>query len=361
MDQTTQDRLDSILEDEIRRGFRIKELPEDLQAQLKVEGVEPFKRVRFTRLNPRRRSKISSAVQARYHADLEDSSILSNEQIAKLVAERGEWTSDQADRMVLLLEETQRIQSELYIQGLGEEDWRGQMIEASTLLRKTVEEADYVNKDEQKKVLEVMDRWAEYMPVRRSAYTVLYAAEQGKSEYSPDWDLDYLLERMPTQEATDALQLLDELRDKAIKFLDLQAKRAELAILQNKHAKIFADSVESRRDQAEEMARVYFCTQVVDENDKPIKSIAETLDAFWDFPEDMIQWLIIEHYFFANGLPDAARDYLETFGFLKAETAKSDETKTSAGESEPSVESPAPLNSKGATPPAEETAVRSSV
>jgi hypothetical protein len=360
MDAQTQERLDSILEDEIRRGFRIKELPADLKAQLKVEGIAAFERVRFSRLNPRRKSRISSAVQDRYHQDLKNQSILSNEQIAKLVAERGEWTTDQADRLINLMDDTQRLQSELYIEGLGDSDWQSEMISAATLLRKLIEEAEYVDKAEQKKVLEVLDRWSEYMPLRRGPYTILYAAEQGKPEYSPDWDLDYLLERMPVQEAVDALHLLDDLRDKAIRFIELQDKRRELAILQNKHAKIFADSVESRRDQAEEMARVYFCTQIVDAADKPVGMIAATLDSFWDFPEDLIQWLIIEHYFFANGLPDAARDYLETFGFLKAETEKS-ETTTNAGELEPSVELPAPPSSKGASTPEEEMAARSSV
>lgn len=360
MDAQTQERLDSILEDEIRRGFRIKELPTKLQAQLKVEGITAFQKVRFSRLNPRRKSKISAAVQDRYHQDLKNTSILSNEQIAKFVAERGEWTTDTADQLISLAKETERLQSELYVEGIGDADWQEEMITASTLLRSLIEEAEYTDKAEQKKVLEVLDRWSEYMPLRRGAYTLLYAAEQGKTEYSVDWDLDYMLERMPAQEAVDALHLLDDLRDKAIRFIALQDKRRELAILQNKHAKIFADSVESRRDQAEEMARVYFCTQIVDSDDKPTGMIASSLDSFWDFPEDLIQWLIIEHYFFANGLPDAARDYLETFGFLKAERETSEET-TSAGESDPSVELPAPLSSKGDTTPLEEMAAKSSV
>lgn len=360
MDQDTQARLDALLEEEIRRGYRIKAVPQHLRDQLKGEGLTDMAFVRFTRLNPRRRSKISEAVQRRYHADLKNENILSNDQIAKLTEARGEWTKVQSERMIELMAETQRLQGELYIDGLADQNWHADMQEAEKLLRESIGAAEYVDPAEQNKVLDVLARWVDYTPHVRDAYTVLYGAEQELEQYSPDRDLQWLLDRMPTVDASDALQLIDELRDRVLRYMDLQQKRTELVQLQNRHARIFADSVESRRDQAEEMARVYFCSEVVTEDEKPVGPLAATFDALWDCPEEFIQWLIIEHYFFANGLPDAARDYLETFGFLKADRESPEATSTANGVSTPSVESPAPQSSKDALPPAVVTDASSS-
>lgn len=358
-DIMTTQRLDAMLEDEIRKGFRIKELPEELQMMIKSEGLAPFKRVRFTRPNPRRKAKIAEAVQKRYHGDLKNTDILSNEQIAKFVEERGEWTALMAEKMFSLMDETQRLQGELYIEGIGEADWQSEMLTAASSLREELQKADYVDVTEQQQVLAILERWSAYMPSHRGAYTQMYAKEQELAEYSVDRDLAFLLDRMPSEGAVQALHTLDDLRDKAVRYMELQTKRRELVLLQNKHAKIFADSVESRRDQSEEMARVYFCSEQVDEDDKPIGPLAKTLDLAWDLPEDVIRWLIIEHYFFANGLPEAARDYLETFGFLKADRDKSEET-TAAGDSTPFVESPGPQSSKAVSTPPEGMAAKSS-
>lgn len=360
MDKDTQSRLDSLFEDELRRGFRVKELPVELQVQLKVDGLPVIERVRFTRLNPRRKSKIADAVQRRYHKDLDDPGILSNAKIIKLVEERGEWTTETSARMLELTDSVNRLQGELYLEGIGEEDWGADRIKMTALLREEISKAEYTDKDEQVKVEHVLDRWSDYMPSRRGAYTALYAAEQDAPEYSPDKDMAWLLDRLPSQEASEALSVLDDLRDKAIRFLDLQEKRTELAILQTKHAKIFADSVESRRDQSEEMARVYFCTEIVDAEDNPQGPLCKVLDDLWDFPEEVIRWLIIEHYFFANGMPDAAREYLETFGFLRADRELTEPTAVESGELAPSVESLDPQSSKGDTPQPAEMVVKSS-
>lgn len=360
MDQSTQERLDALLEEEIRRGYRVKAVPQELRAQIKGEGLPDMAFVRFSRLNPRRRAKISEAVQRRYHADLKNADILSNDQIAKLTEERGEWTTVQSARMLELVDETQRLQSELYVEGLSDQNWHAELQETARLLRAEIEKTEYVDPAEQATVLTVLARWVDYTPARRDLYTEQFAKEQELDVYSPDRDLQWLLDRVPSTDAADALQLIDDLRDRVLRYIDMQMKRTELAQLQNRHARIFADSVESRRDQAEEMARVYFCSERVDETEKALGPIAETFDALWDFPEDLIQWLIIEHYFFANGLPDAARDYLETFGFLKADREKTEETTTADGASTPSVESPDPQSSKADLPLAAATGASSS-
>jgi hypothetical protein len=349
MDKDTQERLDSLLEEEIRKGFRIKEVPLQLQAEMKANSVAVVDRVRFTRPNPRRKSKIASEVQRKYHADLKNQDILSNQQITESVEARGEWTVKMAERMFQLSDETQELQSQLFLDGIASGNWGTDLLETSIKLRDTLELTEYADPAEKEKVLSVLERWCAYMPSLRNEYSVLYAAEQGKSEYSVDNDLAYLMERMPSEDALSALEKMDDLRDKAVRFIELKQKRVELAGLQDKHAKIFSDSVESRRDQAEEMARIYFCTELLDEKDTPTGPLCKTFDALWDFPEEFIRWLIIEQYFFANGLADEAREYLEVFGFLKADRTESEETQPANGDSAPSVESPVPQSSKGDT------------
>lgn len=360
MDKQTQDRLDAMLEDELRRGYRVKAVPDDIRALLKGDGLPDMAFVRFTRQNPRRKSKIAEAVQRRFHADLKNPDILSNDQIAKFCQERGEWTSEMSERMFDLIAETQKLQGELYVEGLGEANWGEEMQSAVEIIRAEIEKTEYVDAAEKEQVLVVLGRWADYTPMRQAIYTAMYAADQGVEAYVVDRDLAWLLDRVPSEESVTALELLNDLRDKVLRYIDLQQKRTELNVLQEKHARIFADSVESRRDQAEEMARVYFCTERATEDEKGAGPLATTLDALWDFPEDAIRWLIIELHFFANGLTDAARDYLETFGFLKAEQAPSDAPTPVDGASTPSDASPAPLNSKAVTPAPEATVASSS-
>lgn len=360
MDKPTQDRLDALLEEELRRGYRIKAVPQHLRALMQGDGVPDMAFVRFSRLNPRRRSKIAEAVQKKYHTDLKNPDILSNDQIAKFVAERGEWTEVQSERLFVLIEEVKKLQGDLYVEGLGEQNWQADMQTAVKVIRTAVTVADYVDEAEREQVVVTLGRWAEYTPMLNGVYTTLYAAEQGTDKYSPDKDLAWLLERMPSEEALAAVELLNDLRDKVLRYIELQKKRVELNVLQEKHARIFADSVESRRDQAEEMARIYFCSERCTEEGVPTGPLAPAFDGVWDFPERLVEWLIIEYHFFVNGLHDSARDYLETFGFLQAEREPNEASPTAAGVSDPSDASPAPQSSKAGTPAPEATAAKSS-
>lgn len=351
MDQSTQERLDAILEEEIARGFRIKDVPARIQAMLKADGLAVIPRVKFSRMNPRRRAKMGEAIQRRYHSDLKNPDILSNDQIAKLVADRGEWTTEHSTRMFDLQEDVKKLQGELYLDGVGEANWEAELMETVALLRGEITKAEFADEGEQEKTLRILDRWVEYLPENRSSYTILYAAEQELVDYSPDRDLAFLMERCPNEESLDALHLIDDLRLKVIDYQRLVRKRIDLAVLQAKHARIFADSVESRRDAAEEMARLFFVSEVVDAKDMPVGPLCESFEGMWDFPETFIKWLVIEQYFFANGMPDEARDYLETFNFLEADRMPRETTPTTAGDSTPSVVSPDPQSSRGGLPP----------
>lgn len=357
MEEQMRKRLDSVLEDELQRGYRVKELPESLQQQLEFECGVAVTRVRFTRLNPAKRRKIAQVVQRQYHKDLQNPEILSHEQIVKFVQERGEWNAGMDEEMKSLTQSTARDMGDLFVNGVAHDSWTVDLLDAASKFREKVGEL-IPDETEREAVLNRFNRWLEYSPDRRDLYTERFAASQGRDTYSPDVDLHKLMSAVTDLEAVEALNVIDELRDKLIRYVKLQKDRLRLAELQLKHAKIFADSVEQRRDNSEEMARLYFTTERVDESDKPIGPIVPEFEQLWDFPEPVIQWFLVEAYFFLNGIPDEAREYLQTFGFLAADADK--ETISANGESEQSAESPAPPTSKLDSNPAVVTASVSS-
>lgn len=358
MDDQTQKRLDNVLEDELQKGYRIKTLPPALQKRLADESGVAVQRVRFTRLNPAKRRKIAQVVQRQYHKDLQNPDILSHEQIGKLVAERGEWNKAMDTEMSELQQRTNQEMGALFVTGVAQDNWTDDLLEASAAFRKLIIDAKFTE-DKTSSVLSRFDRWLEYTPEQQEQYTALFAEEQNRPMYSPDYDLQQLMTAVPDLSGVDYLQTLDDLRDKLQRYIRLQRDRLRLAELQIKHAKIFSESVEQRRDNTEEMARLYFTAERVDEEGKPAGSLVDEFEQLWDFPEEAVQWFLVEAYFFLNGIPDEAREYLETFGFLQAESG--DKTIRSAtGESEPSGESPAPQTSKLASNPAEATVSESS-
>lgn len=354
MEEQTRKRLDSVLEDELQKGYRIKDVPEPIQRQLEAECGAVVSRVRFTRLNPSRRRKIAQAVQRQYHKDLQNPDILSHEQILKLVAERGEWSSAMDDEMRDLQQKTNREMGELFVDGIAKDNWTSDLLEAATAYRLKVE--DLLDKPEERStLLSRFDRWLEYSAERRDLYTQRYAAEQGREQYSPDYDLQRLMQAVPDIEAAEHLHTIDELRDKLQRYVKLQQDRLRLAELQLRYAKIFSESVEQRRDNMEEMARLYFVTEQVDDQGKPSGPLCKELDQLWDFPEPVIQWFLVEAYFFLNGIPDEAREYLQTYGFIQADAGE-ETIPVPNGESEPSAESPAPPTSRLESSPAVATA-----
>jgi tetratricopeptide (TPR) repeat protein len=357
MDEQTRKRLDSVLEDELQRGYRIKELPENLQKYLEHECGVAVSRVRFTRLNPARRRKIAQVVQRQYHKDLQNPDILSHEQIVKLVEDRGEWSTALDEEMQRLQQTTSREMGDLFVDGMAQDSWSSDLMDAASTFRSKCTKA-VSDEEKRKEILDRFDRWLEFSPDRKDWYTEKHAASQNRETYSADYDLQRLLEAVPDLEAVEALNTIDDLRERLYRYVKLQRDRLRLAELQLKHARIFSESVEQRRDNTEEMARLYFTTERLDEQDKPIGFLVSEFETLWDFPEPVIQWFLVEAYFFLNGIPDEAREYLQTFGFIAADAGK--ETISQSGESAPSGESPAPPTSKPEANHVEETAFASS-
>lgn len=360
MDKETQRRLDSVLEDELRVGFRVKDVPEQIVKLLHANGGPAIKRVRFSRLNPSRRRKISESVQKQYHKDLRDPDILSHEQILKLVEERGEWTKAMDDEVAALRDKTSREMGELYANGMVNEEWGIELLEMTAGFRSQILPL-FSDPEEYHKVGKIFDRWVEFNKDQQADYNERFAKLQDREQYSPDVDQQRILTAVAADpQAVEMVYAIDDLRDRLYRFVQLQRDRLRLANLQLKHVKIFSESVEQRRDNTEEMARLYFTTEVVDDSGSPLGPLASKFEELWEFPEDAVQWFLLEAYFFQNGIPDSAREYLETFGFLKADQAE--ETNPSPdGESAPSDGLPDPQTFSSATAVPEETVAASSV
>ena len=322
MDEHIQQRLDQLVEDEVRAGLREVSLPDEYYAILKADRawdpqIPLFRRIRFRKLTPKIRRQINEAVIKRYHADLKNPDLLSMEQIRKLNIERGEWSAELENKLRDLQEETGRLSRDLYLDGMDQEQQHlvrlGELTEEFQKHLTGIEDVELRNR-----ALRIFQRWLEYTPEVQDAYTTAYAAEQELEAYSFDRDLARLYDVSLPTEAFETLQQIQDERDHLERYVTLLKKRKDLLDLQVKQAKMFTESVEQRRDTCEEMARLFFCTQVMHDGKDQFAPIMTTLDDLWLLPDEIIQWLLIEIYFFLNGIPDEARPYLQSMGFLLA-------------------------------------------
>jgi hypothetical protein len=371
MEQDTRERLDSINLGELGRGLRFKALPDDLRAELRAFNLPDIPAVVFRGQTPLTRESGARVVQQRYHEDLANKKILSNAQILAFVAERGEWTTETDARLKELQKRTNAQMTELYLEGFSSNGrvWLDQILAASARFVQLADEAvalpegdaGRITPEHREALVRTFQRWLDYSPERQAEYAEKYAADQGRERYSPDADMLYLLNHYVTVESVDLVNMIEDLKDKLQRFLAFTKEREELAKLQVKYAKIFADSVESRRDNTEELARVYFTTQAVDQPNALAKTrpLAASYEAMLALPDDLIQWLLVENYFFHNAIPDEARPYLETFGFIRAE-AQSGESPASAASPEEPTSRTASASAAATPAPSSEAAPASS-
>lgn len=339
LDKEINERLDAIVEDDVRKGWKVVTLPEAYQEALKAEEIEPPVALRFLRMNPARKRKVAELVQRQYFKDMQDDNLLSEMQVRALAAKRGEWTEDHEKQLAEASEKSQALMSRLYSAGFasGSEKW----LETITNHAQTVREA-LEGKEE---LLAVFDRWLEYKVSNRPAYTELYAAAQGLSQYSPD--RDYMSLTSEGAAVAALVDELDELKGRVEDYFSLIEIRTKQAELQVRRDRIFDQTAESRRDTAEELARLYVTSTVCGPNGEDLGPITPTFDQLWNYPFDVLQYLTSEAYLFHNGIPDEAREYLEVFGFLAS--------KQPSGASTPSDESPVEVTSSSASLPAATT------
>lgn len=321
MEKALQERLDQIVEDEVQRGYRVREVPDYIYVQLKAAStvstaVKPFSRFRFLKLTPRRRRQIQEEVMRRYNNDLKNEGLLSTEELRKLTIARGEWSLAEEKELETLTQSTNDQAVRLNAMGMEDrEDWTKDLVDAAV---KYTEHLDASEKhpDEKTYLKEIYSRWSNYLPSNQELYDKEYAAKQELESYSPDKDLSKLLDTSPDLECSELLVATDDLLAKVAQYLELVEARGKLQTLVEKRAKIFSNSIENRRDQVEEMARVYFCAERLAEDSKPLGELFASFDDMWDLPDSVIQWLIEEAVMFHQNIPDEMRGRLEELGFL---------------------------------------------
>ena len=353
-EQQEEARLDPIVEDDVRRGNKVKAVPPQLQKELAEWELPTFTHIKMTRLNPARRRKITEVVQRAYHKDLKDAELLSNDQVMKLVVERGEWSPAMDVRMKELGEKTTAQMAGLYAEGSTKSrEWISELTSIGEHIDALVDETD--EPMDKQKYLDVFARWRDYRPALQASYQERYPDALKDGLYYPDSDLSWLMDNAPTLEVADLLDDYEQLNSKVRRYLELIEERTEFEDLRVKKLRMFANTVESRRDNAEEMARVYFSTEKCDEAGVPQGPVAASFEALYEFPDAMITWLIEEQFFFHNAIPDETREFLSAFGFLTAEAPKQEaeppQTPTSAGPSEASGASAEAPSVSTVTPP----------
>lgn len=343
--------VDRGIEDEVQKGYRDAVLPPHIVQALKnahhiTPAVPVIERVRYLHLNPAKRAKIGKQVLKRYHPDLKDNDLLSSAELRRINIQRGEWSEENDRRIVELVEKTNTLMLGLSSDGFDyQARWNQDMFEHFVKVKSALEKNEFDNGDlifktdeEHRKGIEILDRWFGWNRERQDEYTMLFAAEQGKDQYSVDRDQQWLLDRAPTLEFVDSIQAIDDLRDKIRRFAECQVLRTELLELQVKQAKMLADSIEQRRDVCEEMARLYYCVEVIDENGVGKGPLVKDFDSLWEFPDDVIRFLQTKLYMFFRGQPDSpeAENFLQTWGFLPAPPETSSKQSSGASPVEPS-------------------------
>jgi hypothetical protein len=302
LDASATQRIDAIKEAELDVGKKVVVVPVELRQQLVNEGFPDMPQVRLVRMNPARRRQAAELVQRRYYKDLKDDALPSDAQVAELAAKRGEWTAEHEARRKQLGEESQQLMLGLYSEGFGKgaEVWAAHIEELTVLLREALAPVD-----------------GEPHPLRAEFETWrAWVADQPTNDpaYNPDSALQRLYDGLPA--FGESLEELDTLKDRVNRYWKLVTIRNEQNQLELRRAQVFDQTVESRRSQCEEYARLYTCAEVLAADGLSLGPICKEFDHLWNLPFDVLTFLTTEAYLFANGIPDEAREYLETWGFL---------------------------------------------
>lgn len=342
--------INALVEDSIAKGFKIKQLSNVAKRALEeTREVDPnlpeLDWVRFTKLTARKRALIADVTTKQYSRDMQDNDILSYEKMKKIAIGRGEWEEDYDAKIDALQSETQAGMLELTFEGFSKRlEWTEEYEEDCKFYITQVEETSWP--EEQKtKVTDIFLRWSNYTPDGKLVYNEKYAAEQGLAEYSVDRDYLFLMENAPSEEAAERLNTADDTRRKLQRLIEVLKTRGELNDLLLRRARIFAGTAEARRDNTEEMARLYFGIERVTEAGKPLGQLTAQFDQMFDLPDEVIEWLLVEAAFFYQGIPDSMREFYEEWGFIRADQPENTSLPSSEESLDPQTSKPDSLPS----------------
>lgn len=320
MDDRTQDAVETELQQRLLQNERIVTHP-------------TFGSVKMHRPTPAQERKIAEVRRKQYQRDLMTSgedAVLSKAQIEKQAIERGMWLPELTEQITLLTRKTG--------EAMGILDQIGfKSLEA--LL------TDYAN--------------------NVGELSALYPAEGEGSEVRGVIAAYYNLDEKPTMaqrsqiadaatssSVEDLLEAGDTMRVQIEMLQEMGKVKKELSELHARQTKMFVDSLESRCDRAEEMARIYYCCKTA-ETGQPLWP---SYEAMWDAESSDVEWLILEMHYFLSGVTEEFKDTLGKYGFIKRLSAKSDSSADSRAQPEPnsageSQASPQPISSEAMASP----------
>lgn len=303
-----------------------------------------FGRVCLKRPTPRKERLIAEVRRKQYHKDLQDPDILSKAQLENLAVNRNMWSRDKADRLADLSHKSGEIMGVL--DGLGYrslEDLTGEYQETyekvSNLLKP--KEGEKLSKRDQKSLDDATAALERY-----------FDPDEGPSPT----DKKLIMDAAPSTEVDDLLDTADRLRVQIDLLRDLSEIQKDLRELQEEQSRLFKDSLESRADRAEELAQIYYCCTAEETGDP----LWPEFDGILDADPDDVETLMMEMFYFANGITEELKEILGRHGFTRRVLETDTEDSSESSPEHPTPNSDGEPQENDSTPSSEpETATSS--
>jgi len=281
-----------------------------------------FGEVRLKRPTPAQEKRISEARRRQYHADLRDDSILSRDEIEAIATRRGMWSPALSVRITDLTQRTGEAMAILDAIGFKS------MEELLLGYNNTVSDlrALYPEDDE---VRAAIVRYFDLTekPNRTDREAII--------DLSPSTVVDDLLDKGETERTQ--IEVVEQM---------LKVRR-ELMELQFKQARLYVDSLESRADRAEELAKVYYCATYAATGEY----LWTRYDDIWNAEAEDIEALILELHYFINGVTEEFRESMEKYGFIKRLTDTSPSSENSPDQPQSNSDGESPVNEPTSSSP----------
>lgn len=276
LDERTENAVEVALRDELMRNERVFKHPS-------------FGTLKLQRPTPRQERDIAEARRRQYHKDLKDPTILSKTELEKEAIRRGIWATEKTERMKELQERIGQIMGLL-------------------------DSVGYENVDT------VLDKYNRAVDALRALYVDNVEAQETITRYfhldekQKIEDYDYLFRNANTTEIDEIMSQAQLFRSQIELLSELRTAQKEMQPLMHDHVRLNMDSIESRMDRVEQLAKLYYCVTKEDG-----KSVWPTFDAMWDAPPKELEIMLEEMWCFEQGIPDEQRKILGRHGFMLRE------------------------------------------
>lgn len=252
----------------------------------RVVNHSKYGEIVIRRPTPSLERKIAEERRKVYHRDLRDESVLTKDQVLKMLQDRGVWSSASDDRIQELTKQSGDLM--LKLTALGYES-----------------------------VSELYEDFQELEDDLRRAFSEVEDLDNLlKRIFNTQEDLDNKDLNKLRAEATnsDMISMVDkvvELRMQYNLLSNFAEVKGELNILLGKYSLYFADTIEERSQQAEKMASIYYCMTTPEG-----KPLWDNFEDMWDEDPDNITWLSSQFFYFQHGIDDEYAKVLQKHGFM---------------------------------------------